>query len=127
MRVFNRKKHHVQTSRAEALEYTPVKNIQVTESRLESGEILLFYPVAIRPWIAALVRRFGGPSDKIETKKIELDVLGAAVWDMIDGNRSVRQIIREFAEQHQLHPREAEVSVTQFLRSLGKRGLIGLQ
>lgn len=60
-------------------------------------------------------------------KKLQLDALGTEVWDLIDGRRSVRKIIQRFAETHRLHPREAEVSVTRFLRELGKRGLIGLQ
>jgi hypothetical protein len=39
----------------------------------------------------------------------------------------VRQLIDTFARTHQLEPREAEVAVTQFLRELGRRGLIGMR
>jgi hypothetical protein len=46
---------------------------------------------------------------------------------MVDGSRSVRQIIQIFAETHRLENREAEVSVTRFIRELGQRGLLGLQ
>ena len=116
-----------QITRAEALSRRPVKNIQVTESRLDSGEVLLYYPTTLRPWIAAVIHRLGGPSEKIQTKKLQLDALGTSVWDLLDGRRSVRQIIEQFVETHRLHPKEAEVAVTRFLRDLGKRGLIGLQ
>ncbi|MBN1930842.1 MAG: PqqD family peptide modification chaperone [Desulfobacterales bacterium] len=126
MRLFKRKEKKIGLNRAEALRCIPVKNIQVIEVRIETGEVLLSYPLHVRPWIAGLSRRFGVRSDSYPTKKLQMDVLGTAVWDLVDGNRSVLKIIREFAEKYQLHPKEAEVSVTQFFRELGKRGIIGL-
>ena len=94
---------------------------------MDSGEVIIHYPVTMRPLFAGVVRRFGGPEVQIQTKKLQLDLLGTSVWDMIDGNASVRQLISNFAAIHQLEPREAEVSVTQFLRELGRRGLIGMR
>jgi hypothetical protein len=127
MKVFKKKSKGIQVSREDALKCIPVKNIQITENRLESGEIIIRYPITMRPWIAGLVKRFGHPQDKTQTKKLQLDELGVAVWKLIDGYRPVRQIIQAFAESHRLQMREAEVAVTEFLRELGKRGLIGLQ
>ncbi len=126
MRVFKKKPKGPTISRAEALNRIPVKNIQITEERLETGEILIGYPVTIRPLFASLVKRFGGSEKQVQTKKLQLDTLGSSVWDLLDGKRSVRQLIQIFAETHQLQPREAEVAVTQFIRELGRRGLIGL-
>ncbi len=126
MRVFKKKPKGPTISRAEALNRIPVKNIQITEERLETGEILIGYPVTIRPFFASLVKRFGGSEKQVQTKKLQLDTLGSSVWDLLDGKRSVRQLIQIFAETHQLQPREAEVAVTQFIRELGRRGLIGL-
>ena len=126
MRVFKKKPKDPVISRAVALERIPVKNVQITEDRLESGEVLIGYPVTIRPFLASLVKRFGGPEKQVQTKKLQLDNLGSSVWDLLDGQRSVRQLIRIFAETHQLQTREAEVAVTQFLRELGRRGIIGL-
>ena len=114
-------------TRAEALESKPVKNNDVTEMRLENGEVLLTYPVEMRPWLAGISGRLGRPTDRTQTKKIQLDLLGTSVWDQMDGKRSVREIIQEFVRKHQLHPKESEVAVTQFLRNLGKRGLIGIK
>jgi hypothetical protein len=45
----------------------------------------------------------------------------------VDGKRSVRRIVQIFAEDHRLENREAEISVTSFIRELGQRGLIGLK
>ncbi|MGD2187876.1 MAG: PqqD family protein [Desulfobacterales bacterium] len=126
MRVFKKKSKGPAISRAEALDRIPVKNVKISEDRLETGEVLIDYPVTIRPFFAALVKRFGGPEEQIQTKTLQLDTLGSSVWDLLDGKRSVRQLVQIFAETHQLQPREAEVAVTQFIRELGRRGLIGL-
>ena len=114
-------------TRSEALNVTPVKSVEIDEIQLETGEVLLRYPVKARPWASALIRWFGSEPDRVQKKKLQLDVLGTAVWGLLDGDRSVRQVIQLFSDQHQLHPKEAEVSVTQFLRELGKRGIIGLK
>lgn len=127
MKVFRKKKPEPQLSRAAALACCPTKSAHITESRLDTGEVILAYPLTVRPWLAALARRLGGPLDTIQTKKLQLDAMGTAVWDLMDGRRSVRRIIWIFAQTHRLDKKEAEVSVTSFIRELGKRGLIGLQ
>jgi hypothetical protein len=127
MRASKGKNSRMEMTREWALKCTPVKNTQIKEKRLETGEVLLAYPIKTRPWIASIIRRFGGPGSEIHIKRLQLDRLGTSVWDLMDGRRSVRQIVRRFASQYQLNAKEAEVAVTQFLRTLGKRGLIGLK
>jgi hypothetical protein len=127
MKAFKKKEAGSNLTRKRALDYTPVKNMDVTEIRLDSGEVILTYPLEMRPWIAGMARWLGRSTDRIQTKKIQLDTLGTSVWEQMDGKRSIREIIQEFVRKHQLHPKEAEVAVTQFLRNLGKRGLIGIK
>ena len=127
MKLFRKKQKDVQFDRAEAFKFIPVKNIQITEKRLDSGEILIHYPVTLRPWIAGIVKRFSGSNAELQSKPLQLDQLGTEVWELIDDNRSVRRIIEIFAKTHQLQIREAEVAVSQFIRMLGQRGLIGLR
>ena len=124
---FKRKKRLEGPDRSEALDCTPVKNNQIEESRLESGELLLSYPMITRPWLAGFFRRLGGNSERTVVKKLQLDILGTEVWELIDGDTRVRDVIRRFAGTHRLPHREAEVAVTRFLWDLGKRGLIGLR
>ena len=81
----------------------------------------------MRPVFAGLVKRFGGPEVQTQIKKLQLDELGTSVWKLMDGKRSVRQLVEMFGGTHQLEPREAEVSVTQFIRELGRRVLIGMR
>ena len=126
MKVFRKKSGASHLSRTEALEYTPVKSRQISEIRLDSGEVIIEYALIVRPWIAAVARRLRGSQDQKQTKKLQLDAMGTSVWDLVDGKRSVRVIIQIFAKAHRLENREAEVSVTSFIRQLGQRGLLGL-
>ena len=127
MKAFRKKIGANAMSRTQSLAFAPIKSLHITEVRLETGEVLIEYPLTVRPWIAAVAKRLGAPQDRPQTKKLQLDALGTSVWDLVDGNRSVRRIIKIFAETHRLENREAEVSATRFIRELGKRGLLGLQ
>jgi hypothetical protein len=127
MRLFKKKPQGPSISRAQALDRIPVKSRQISENRLETGEIIIRYPVILRPFFAGLAKRFGGQEVQTQMKKLQLDELGTSVWNLMDGNRSVRQLVKIFAETHQLQTREAEVSVTQFMRELGRRGLIAMR
>ena len=127
MKAFNKKRKGAEITRSEAMNCIPVKNLQVRETRGDAGLVLLSYPVEIRPWIARWIRRLGGAAEGRGTKKLQLDELGSLVWDLLDGKRSVGQVIQDFASRERLHPKEANVAVTQFLRELGKRGLIGMR
>ena len=60
-------------------------------------------------------------------RKLQLDILGTEVWDLVDGKSTVMEIIDLFAKLHQLYHKEAEISVIQFLRELGRRGIVGMK
>ncbi len=122
-----RKKPQSTLSRTDALNCTPIKNAEVDEVVLETGELRLAYPVNVRPWASFLLRRVGGNSVQMSKKKLQLDALGTAVWNLLDGRRTVRQVVDTFSRKHRLHPKEAEAAVTRFIRELGRRGLIGLK
>ena len=127
MKVFKKKPGTSRMTRLEALAHNPVKSRQISETRLETGEVVIEYPLTVRPLVAAVARRLGRSQDLVQTKKLQLDALGTSVWDLVDGKRSVQRMIKIFAETHRLENREAEISVTQFIRELGKRGLLGLR
>lgn len=110
-----------------ALTVIPVQNSEVTTQVSSSGHILIRYPVTVRPWMAKLLRRFTDTSPQIRFRKLQLDNLGTNVWQMIDGKRTVQDIIDEFAQLHQLPTAESESAITQFFRDLGKRGLVGMR
>lgn len=117
----------LQLSRLEALACIPVKNRHVREQRLDSGEVVVLYPLTARPWMATLARWLGVRSTAPRTAKLQLDPLGSGVWGMFDGRTSLRRIAAAFAAMHRLERKEAEVAVSQFVRELGRRGVIGLR
>lgn len=127
MRKKSRQKRPAAPERREALDCIPLRHPDIREEILENGDILIFYPLRMKAWISKILGKLGKIPPKPPLGKLQLDELGSAVWQQINGRQSVRQIIREFTRQYQLHPKEAEVSVTLFLRSLGKRGLIGMK
>ena len=114
-------------SRKQAFACVPVRNPQIVEQENERGELRLTYQVRIRPWFQNIVQKITGRSNDIIERKLQLDGLGSSVWQMINGQRRVEELITEFQGMHQLNHREAEISVTTFLKELGKRGLIAMR
>ena len=113
-------------SRQEALQCKPVVNASVDFSKSDNGTILLEYPLPIKPFFLSLFRRFQQSYD-YPTKKIELDEMGSAVWNYIDGQTTVRDMIEDFAVRYKITVEEAEQSITAFLVELGKRGIIAMR
>lgn len=129
--MFNRSK---QTSRFDrpgskdqALACIPVKNPRISEDDNGSGEVCLTYQVQVKPWFQGIYQRFSSRRDTVMDRKLQLDALGTAVWRMIDGQRTVREIIDAFQTTHRVNRREAELSVSTFLKELGKRGLLAMR
>ena len=114
-------------SRSDALYCIPIRNPQVVENRMDSGEMLLTYPETLNLWFAGILRRMKKPSEIRRMRKLQLDILGTCVWVLVDHKSTVMDIIRSFTKEHQLYPKEAEISVVQFLRELGRRGIIGMK
>lgn len=123
--MFKKKKPFLK--KAEALLCIPEKNSQVKETRLDSGDLILSYKAVYKPMFLRLQKFFRPKAQSTFTRKIQLDQLGGHVWELINGEKDVKAIIKEFAATHSLNHREAEISVTMFLKSLGEKGLIGIR
>ena len=74
-------------------------------------------------WGNFIAKWFKLPDDK----KIELDQIGSDVWELCDGTHSVESIASRISKSYQLNKRQAEASVTAYLKMLADRRLIGLQ
>ena len=105
----------------------PVRNAAVEETPLPDGLVRLAYPLAVKPWFGRLAEKVGMWDKKPMIKQVELDEMGAFVWTRIDGERSVRRIAEELASFYEVQAREAELSVTAFIKTIGQRGIIGLK
>ncbi|NOX32254.1 MAG: PqqD family protein [Deltaproteobacteria bacterium] len=110
-----------------ALSCIPEKNSFIEEIFLDSGDLVLSYQAMYKPFFIKIQKMMRLNSKKTFKRKIQLDRLGVDVWSLLDGKKNVKTIIREFAALHTLNYKEAEISVTLFLRSLGEKGLIGLK
>ncbi len=103
-------------TRQESLDARPVRNPDV-EWTERDGEVLLHVP-----WAPVLRSASGAPQ---RDRKIQLDELGSYVWTRCDGERTVLSLCESLCDDYKLSYREALVSLTTYLRQLGKRGLVG--
>ncbi len=128
MRLFKRKarpeKKAERPTRTEALASIPHRSPSATWEILENGDILIEYPLNIKPFFIQLANRFHKGDEQRPTKKLQLDGMGSSVWQMLDGEKDVKTVVCAVAYQTGLSLQEAEISVTTFLRQLGRRGLI---
>ena len=115
------------STRTEAFACCPVKNREVLEEEVEGGAVVLTYPLVIRPWLAAVAERLGLRSREPLTRRLQLDEMGSLTWSLLDGKRTVKDVVDFLCRRYKLNRREAEVATTGFLRELGKRGLVGLR
>jgi len=75
-------------------------------------------------------RVFGGLVTRLNLphpeKTLILDELGTYVWKLIDGRRTMQEIIQKFRKEFKANPRESEVSVVEFIRMLVIKGAVSL-
>ena len=127
MKLFQGSSKKVQVSRTEALACTPLVTPSVRVLTGDNGDLMIEYPLAVKPMLQAIFNRFNKGNQQEIKRKLQLDGQGSQVWELIDGERSVQEIIQLFAKSSGLTLREAEISITAFLRELGKRGIIVLR
>jgi hypothetical protein len=58
-------------------------------------------------------------------RKITLDEVGSEVWQLCNGRNSVGDMIEKMSEKYQLNRKEAEVSLLQYLKTLGEKRFVG--
>lgn len=114
-------------NRTESLACIPQLLPGIDWQQTEKGEIVIQYPLSIKPFFLQIARRFKKEPQTRLTKKLQLDTLGSSVWLMIDGESDVKKIIEKFADESGLSRHEAEQSITTFFLQLGRRGLIALK
>ena len=61
-----------------------------------------------------------------ESRPVVLDEVGTFIWHRCDGEHTVEDLVEALREEYKLGRREVELSLTEYLRMLGKRGMIGL-
>lgn len=100
------------------LEVIPCRAAHISTMK-EGEEVILSFPRFKKGWM----NRYLLPKGMKKEICVRLEGHGTAVWEMIDGKRSVREIIEELAEHFQNEP-EYESRVTHYLMQLHKDGFI---
>lgn len=62
-----------------------------------------------------------------ESHRVALDAIGSTVWRASDGEASVEQMTKKISRELQIERREAELSLQQFFKELGRRGYIAFK
>ena len=106
-------------TREQLLQARPIRNPQAEIAETDQGHLDVAIPFE-KP--KSLTWFFRGK--KTLLRRFQLDQLGRRVWDLCDGQHTVRQLIETFSRDEGLNLREAEVSMLTYLETLGKRGII---
>jgi hypothetical protein len=107
-------------SREQAMAAWPVRNPALTSRTNEEGIVGVDLPRRKDMVGRMLGYLFSVP----DSKPIVLDEVGSFVWARCDGEHTVNELVTALCEEYKLNRREAEVSLTQFLQMLGKRGMV---
>ena len=99
----------------------PLRNQLVKWEVDEKGEVSLTIPQDHKMWLRVLAKLFSLPGKRV----IVLDHVGSYVWQLCDGQNSLRRISKQLSDKYNLTAKEAEMSLVEYLRALGKRGIIG--
>ena len=99
----------------------PLRNQLVKWEMDEKGEVSLTIPQDHKMWLRVLAKLFSLPGKRV----IVLDDVGSYVWQLCDGQNSLRRISKQLSDKYNLTAKEAEMSLVEYLRALGKRGIIG--
>ena len=115
-------------SRAEVMAARPFRNPSVTWGREVRDENAP--PIALLR-IPRRKDKFGNLVAKMfrlpEHRKMELDEIGSDVWELCDGETSVETLTKTVCDRYKLNRRQAETSVTAYLKMLAERNLIALK
>jgi len=101
----------------------PVRNAAGTASADPTGEVAIAVPMKRPRW---LVPPLSWLVPLRPSRTVRLDNLGAQVWELCDGGRTVEEIVDEFARRHRLTFHEARVAVTGYLSQLVRRGVLAM-
>lgn len=104
------------------LELRPVRNPALEWSEEDERVILCIRQAESRNWKARLLK-FIAPLPP--ERRVALDAIGSDVWNWVDGKNTVGRIAKELGKKYKLEPREAQLSLQQYFKELGRRGYIG--
>jgi hypothetical protein len=88
---------------------------------VEEDEQIVLHIKRVNNWKTRLITIF---TQVPESRRVVLDPIGTHVWRMLDGQTTFEAISKSLAKEFKLMPREAELSLQQFFKELGRRGYV---
>ena len=120
-RFGSRKQRGPQLTREQAMAGRPIRNPSLRWRENDDGEAIVTLPRRQDLLGRALGWMFFVP----ESRPLVLDEVGTFVWAQCDGTHTVAEIVELLRAEYKLGRREGEVSLTEYLKTLGKRGMVG--
>jgi hypothetical protein len=99
----------------------PARNDALKWEENDDGEVQIRVTRQDSWKIRFLSRMFYIPKER----KITLDELGTEVWTLCNGKNTVAQMIEALSKKYQLNRKEAEVSLLNYLKTLGQKRFVG--
>lgn len=120
--AFWRRKKEPQLTREQVIHSRPLRNSLLEWTTTADGRVVITIPRR-EDWLGKMVALlFHVP----KTRQLVLDdEVGSSVWQICDGEHTIKDIVDFLCKTYKLTRKEAEVSATEFLRQLGRRRLIG--
>lgn len=112
-------KTKIKIDRFDAMTSIPVKG-PVVKTEKKDKKVYVTIEIERPGW-----QRVLGADRKCQ-RTFGLDTYGQEVYELCNGKNTVAKNVKLFAKQHHLSIPEAEVSVTAFLKTLMKKGLVGM-
>jgi hypothetical protein len=122
MGLFGSKSDAPDLDREQAMSARPVLNQLVRVEQHDDGRVTLQVPRRSTTLVRLVSRFFKLPP----YRRVALDELGSFVIQRCDGEHTVRDIVDKFSEEFKLNKREAEISMTDFIKTLAGRHIIAL-
>jgi len=119
MRILKQRKRD-RVSRRAALEGVPVLNPSVRLEELPNGGTRVTMEVKRGQGFFERMR------PAVSTRRYELDEFGGFVIGLVDGKRSVLDVVNAFEERFPMSRREVELSVVAFFKSLMQRNVLSV-
>lgn len=106
----------------EMLQLKPVRNPGLEWTEEEERVVLTIRHETRTNWKARVMRLVVAVPKE---RRVALDAIGSDVWRWTDGENTLGFIAQKLAKKYKLSSREAELSLQQFFKELGRRGYIG--
>ncbi len=122
-KTMKKKARKAAPTRRDVLELCPVRNPDLEWSE-HDGQVVLHVKHVHTSWKARLLGVF---MELPRGRNIVLDQVGTDVWKELDGQKNFAQVAQFLSKKHKLTLREAEISLQQFFKELGRRGYVAFK